>query len=65
MSALSSGQFMPDDAQAQAVHELERVWQEPLNRYKASSKSLSPFSPVKLHHVVCICGVVLGVVKHG
>lgn len=26
--ALSSGQFLPDDAQAQAVHELERVWQE-------------------------------------
>lgn len=26
--AISSGQFMPDDAQAQAVHELDRVWQE-------------------------------------
>ena len=26
--ALSSGQFMPDEAQAQAVHELERVWQD-------------------------------------
>ncbi|MHA3078644.1 cell division protein ZapE [Acinetobacter sp. ANC 5502] len=41
--ALSSGQFMPDDAQAQAVHELERVWQELLNRYKASKKAFRRF----------------------
>ena len=32
--ALASGQFLPDDAQAQAVHELDRVWQELLQRYK-------------------------------
>ena len=26
--ALASGQFMSDEAQAQAVHELDRVWHE-------------------------------------
>ncbi|HCM31267.1 MAG TPA: cell division protein ZapE, partial [Acinetobacter radioresistens] len=26
--ALSSGQFLPDEAQAQAVQELDRVWHE-------------------------------------
>ena len=41
--ALASGQFMPDDAQAQAVHELERVWQELLQRYKASKKAFRRF----------------------
>ncbi|OTG65199.1 cell division protein ZapE [Acinetobacter silvestris] len=41
--ALASGQFMSDDAQAQAVHELERVWQELLNRYKASKKAFRRF----------------------
>ncbi|MCU4536831.1 AFG1 family ATPase [Acinetobacter bereziniae] len=41
--ALSSGQFLPDDAQAQAVHELERVWQELINRYKASKKAFRRF----------------------
>ena len=41
--AISSGQFMPDDAQAQAVHELQRVWQELLNRYKASKKAFRRF----------------------
>lgn len=41
--ALASGQFMPDDAQAQAVHELERVWQELIQRYKASKKAFRRF----------------------
>lgn len=41
--ALASGKFMPDDAQAQAVHELERVWQELLTRYKASKKAFRRF----------------------
>ncbi len=34
---------MPDEAQAQAVSELERVWQELLNRYKASKKAFRRF----------------------
>lgn len=55
--ALASGQFMPDDAQAQAVHELERVWQELIQRYKASKKR-SDVSAAKQHHRVFICGVV-------
>ena len=37
--ALASGQFMADEAQAQAVQELDRVWKELLNRYKASKKA--------------------------
>ena len=37
--AIVSGQFMPDDAQAQAVHELDRVWQELVQRFKASKKA--------------------------
>lgn len=41
--ALSSGQFMSDDAQAQAVNELERVWQELISRYKASKKAFRRF----------------------
>ena len=41
--ALSSGKFMPDEAQAQAVHELDRVWQELLSRYKASKKAFRRF----------------------
>ena len=41
--ALSSGQFLPDEAQAQAVHELDRVWQELLSRYKASKKAFRRF----------------------
>ncbi|AOA57977.1 cell division protein ZapE [Acinetobacter larvae] len=36
--ALASGKFMPDEAQAQAVAELDRVWQQLLSRYKASKK---------------------------
>ncbi len=41
--ALTSGKFMPDDAQAQAVNELERVWQELLHRYKNSKKAFRRF----------------------
>ncbi|SEM06322.1 MULTISPECIES: cell division protein ZapE [unclassified Acinetobacter] len=41
--AISSGQFMPDDAQAQAVHELNRVWEELILRYKASKKAFRRF----------------------
>ena len=40
---LASGQFMPDEAQAQAVHELDRVWHELTNRYKASKKAFRRF----------------------
>jgi cell division protein ZapE len=40
---LASGQFMPDEAQAQAVHELDRVWQELIQRYKASKKAFRRF----------------------
>ncbi len=48
---------MPDDAQAQAVHDFERVWQELIQRYKAS-KRRSAVSAAKQHHRVFICGVV-------
>lgn len=41
--AISSCQFMPDDAQAQAVHELDRVWQELVQRFKASKKTFRRF----------------------
>jgi len=41
--ALESGQFMPDEAQAQAVQELDRVWKELLTRYKASKKVFRRF----------------------
>ncbi|TCM63747.1 cell division protein ZapE [Acinetobacter calcoaceticus] len=41
--ALASGKFMPDDAQALAVQELERVWQELMSRYKASKKAFRRF----------------------
>ena len=50
--ALASGQFMADEAQAQAVQELDRVWKELLNRYKASKK-LSVVSAAK-HLQRCI-----------
>ncbi len=53
--ALASGQFMADEAQAQAVQELDRVWKELLNRYKASKK-LSVVFVAKLHLKVYICG---------
>ncbi len=41
--AISSGQFMADDAQAEAVHELNRVWEELISRYKASKKAFRRF----------------------
>ena len=41
--AISSGQFMADDAQAEAVHELNRVWGELISRYKASKKAFRRF----------------------
>ncbi|QXR20475.1 AFG1 family ATPase [Acinetobacter variabilis] len=41
--ALSSGQFMPDDAQAMAVHELNRTWLELIQRFKASKKAFRRF----------------------
>ena len=53
--ALASGQFMADEAQAQAVQELDRVWKELLNRYKASKK-LSVVSAAKLLQKVYIWG---------
>lgn len=56
-NAISSGQFMPDDAQAEAVHQLNRVWEELILRYKASKKLFVVFA-VKLHRKACICGVV-------
>ncbi|MCY1457642.1 Cell division protein ZapE [compost metagenome] len=34
---------MADEAQAQAVQELDRVWKELLNRYKASKKAFRRF----------------------
>ncbi|WP_034590090.1 cell division protein ZapE [Acinetobacter variabilis] len=41
--ALSSGRFMPDDAQAMAVHELNRTWLELIQRFKASKKAFRRF----------------------
>ncbi|MGE8572054.1 MAG: cell division protein ZapE [Acinetobacter amyesii] len=41
--ALASGQFLPDQEQAQAVHELDRVWQELIQRFKASKKAFRRF----------------------
>lgn len=41
--ALSSGQFIPDDAQAMAVHELNRTWLELIQRFKASKKAFRRF----------------------
>lgn len=41
--ALASGQFMSDEAQAQAVHELDRVWHELIQRFKASKKAFRRF----------------------
>ena len=43
--ALASGQFMSDEAQAQAVHELDRVWHELIQRFKASKKNIPSFPP--------------------
>lgn len=41
--ALASGQFLPDEEQAIAVHELDRVWQELIQRFKASKKAFRRF----------------------
>ncbi|SST05908.1 Putative ATPase [Acinetobacter baumannii] len=41
--ALASGQFMADEAQAQAVQELDRVWKELLNRYHFAVKHVCIF----------------------
>ncbi len=41
--ALASGKFVADPVQEQAVQELERVWQELINRYKASKKAFRRF----------------------
>lgn len=62
--AIESGQFMPDEAQAQAVQELDRVWKELLTRYKASKKAFRRFRR-QTYQKAYTCGVVLGVVRHG
>lgn len=41
--AIASGQFMPDSAQAQAVHELNRTWEELIQRFKSSKKAFRRF----------------------
>ncbi|ENV34157.1 cell division protein ZapE [Acinetobacter gerneri] len=41
--AISSGKFVSDPVQEQAVRELDRVWQELINRYKASKKAFRRF----------------------
>lgn len=42
-NALDSGQFSPDVEQAKAVENLERVWQELIQRYKSSKKAFRRF----------------------
>ncbi|TXJ04753.1 MAG: cell division protein ZapE [Acinetobacter sp.] len=41
--AIESGQFMPDEAQAQAVQELDRVWKELFTRYKSTKTAFRRF----------------------
>ncbi len=41
--AIESGQFMPDEAQAQAVQELDRVWTELFTRYKSTKTTFRRF----------------------
>ena len=41
--AIESGQFMPDEAQAQAVQELDRVWTELFTRYKSTKTAFRRF----------------------
>lgn len=53
---LASGQFMPDEAQAQAVQELDRVWQELMQRYKASKKAFGRFRRQTSPHGVYMWG---------
>src|SRR5690606_20083205 len=40
---ISSGQFMADEAQAMAVHELNRAWLELIQRFKAAKKAFRRF----------------------
>ena len=47
--------ILPDEAQAQAVQELDRVWHELIHRYKASKKHFA-VSAGKLHRAVYTCG---------
>ena len=54
--ALESGKFMPDEAQAEAVRELERVWQELIQRYKASKKAFRRFRRQSTPHGVYMWG---------
>lgn len=42
-NALDSGHFSPDVEQAKAVENLEQVWQELIQRYKASKKAFRRF----------------------
>ena len=42
-NALDSGQFSPDIEQAKAVENLERVWEELIQRYKSSKKAFRRF----------------------
>lgn len=41
--AIASGQFMPDDEQAAAVHALDQVWSRLLQRYENSRKGFGRF----------------------
>lgn len=54
--ALASGHFLPDEAQAQAVQELDRVWQELLQRYKSSKKAFRRFRRQSIPHGVYMWG---------
>ncbi|MEN3980035.1 cell division protein ZapE [Acinetobacter sp. CWB-B33] len=54
--ALASGQFLPDEAQAVAVHELDRVWQELIQRFKASKKAFRRFRRQTSPHGVYMWG---------
>ena len=53
---LASGQFMPDEAQAQAVNELDRVWQELIQRYKSSKRIFHRFRKVQAPQGVYMWG---------
>lgn len=53
---LQSGKFLPDAAQAEAVNQLERVWQELIQRYKASKKIFHRFRKVSAPQGVYMWG---------
>ena len=53
---LASGQFMPDEAQAQAVNELDRVWRELIQRYKSSKRIFHRFRKVQAPQGVYMWG---------